>query len=214
MDFVRRSFASKSIKVEVSTVDGFQGREKEVIILSLVRSNQDRELGFVTDFKRLNVAVTRARRLLIIIADSETMEKDELITSLLKHIEENGLLQTAEEYLSETIDKEIEKIEKTSQSKVKPKIRSKAKAKIIKREKTEEAQVPLAMEQKAYETIIKKSSVKLSRKGTELNADMNIKKFNVFQTIATAQSDEGENFFSFSFNLIMTNYHVLHHFLI
>ena len=86
--------------VEVSTVDGFQGREKEVIILSLVRSNLEKELGFVTDFRRLNVAVTRARRLLVVIGNSETVEKNDVIVSLLKHIEENGLLETAEEYLS------------------------------------------------------------------------------------------------------------------
>lgn len=85
--------------MEVNTVDGFQGREKEVIILSLVRSNLEKELGFLTDFRRLNVAVTRARRLLVIIGDSETVEKNDMLTSLLKHVEENGLLKTAQEYL-------------------------------------------------------------------------------------------------------------------
>lgn len=176
--------------MEVSTVDGFQGREKEVIILSLVRSNQDKELGFVTDFRRLNVAVTRARRLLIVIADSETMEKDELITSLLKHIEENGLLQTAEEYISDTIDKEIEKIENKSQKNIKPKIKSKAKAKLIKREKTDKALVPPEIEKKAYEEILRKAKVKIGKKKADLSANLNMKNYNVFESIATAQSDE------------------------
>lgn len=176
--------------MEVSTVDGFQGREKEVIILSLVRSNQDGELGFVTDFRRLNVAVTRAKRLLIVIADSETMEKDELITSLLKHIEENGLLQTAEEYISDTIDKEIEKIENKSKKTVKSKIRSKAKTKLIKREKIDNALVPPEIEKKAYEEILRKAKVKIGKKKTDLSANLNMKNYNVFESIAKTQSDE------------------------
>lgn len=166
-----------------------------MIILSLVRSNQDRELGFVTDFRRLNVAVTRARRLLIVIADSETMEKDELITSLLKHIEENGLLQTAEEYISETIDKEIEKIENKSDKNVKPRIRSKAKAKLIKREKNDNALVPPEIEKKAYEEILRKAKVKIGKKRTEFNANLNTKNYNVFESIASSQSDEEGSYF-------------------
>lgn len=57
----------------VQTVDGFQGREREVIIISLVRSNHRREIGFLADARRLNVAVTRARSHLVIIGDSETV---------------------------------------------------------------------------------------------------------------------------------------------
>lgn len=71
-----------------------------MIILSLVRSNLEKELGFLTDFRRLNVAVTRARRLLVVIGNSETVEKNDMLASLLTHIGENGLLKTAEEYLS------------------------------------------------------------------------------------------------------------------
>lgn len=64
--------------VEISTVDGFQGREKEIIILSLVRSNFEinkAEVGFLSDFRRLNVSITRCKKQLVIVGDMETMER-------------------------------------------------------------------------------------------------------------------------------------------
>ncbi|KAH3684237.1 hypothetical protein WICPIJ_004794 [Wickerhamomyces pijperi] len=62
-------------EVEISTVDGFQGREKEIIILSLVRSNSENEIGFLRDERRLNVAITRAKRQLCIVGDMEVMSQ-------------------------------------------------------------------------------------------------------------------------------------------
>jgi DNA polymerase alpha-associated DNA helicase A len=62
--------------IEISTVDGFQGRENDVIIISLVRSNPKFNIGFLTDYKRLNVAVTRARKLLVIVCDTDTIAGD------------------------------------------------------------------------------------------------------------------------------------------
>ncbi len=59
--------------VEIKTVDGFQGREKEIIIISLVRSNDSGNIGFLSDHRRLNVAITRARRKLIIVGHAPTM---------------------------------------------------------------------------------------------------------------------------------------------
>lgn len=61
--------------LEIGTVDGMQGREKEAIILSLVRSNDKREVGFLKEKRRLNVAMTRPRRHLCVIGDSSTVEK-------------------------------------------------------------------------------------------------------------------------------------------
>jgi superfamily I DNA and/or RNA helicase len=59
--------------VEVSTVDAFQGREAEAVLVSFVRSNPDGALGFVADLRRLTVAITRARRLLWMVGDSATL---------------------------------------------------------------------------------------------------------------------------------------------
>lgn len=59
----------------MSTVDGFQGREKEVIIISMVRSNLHGEVGFLRNERRMNVAVTRARKLCVLIGDVECVSK-------------------------------------------------------------------------------------------------------------------------------------------
>lgn len=59
--------------IEVDSVDGFQGREKEAVLVSLVRSNPDGEIGFLEDIRRMNVAITRARRKLIVVGDSATI---------------------------------------------------------------------------------------------------------------------------------------------
>jgi Superfamily I DNA and RNA helicases and helicase subunits len=71
-------------EIEVATVDGFQGREKEVIILSLVRNNKNKSVGFLKEYKRLNVAVTRAKRALIIICDTKTIGTDPVLKSMLE----------------------------------------------------------------------------------------------------------------------------------
>ncbi|KAJ2757107.1 hypothetical protein H4S06_003208 [Coemansia sp. BCRC 34490] len=75
--------------VEIGSVDGFQGREKEAVVLSLVRSNSDQEIGFLADYRRINVAVTRARRHLCVVADSETVAaRNPFLKSLFRHLED------------------------------------------------------------------------------------------------------------------------------
>jgi ATP-dependent RNA/DNA helicase IGHMBP2 len=77
-------------KFRVSTIDSFQGQEKEHIILSLVRSNTDNEIGFLKDYRRTNVALTRAKQKLFVIGDSATIGADNFYQSFLSYIEANG----------------------------------------------------------------------------------------------------------------------------
>ena len=83
-----------SFDVEVGTVDGFQGREKEAVVICLVRSNGEGEIGFLSDERRMNVALTRARRKLIIIGDSATLGGHEFYQSLLEYFEQQDVYHT------------------------------------------------------------------------------------------------------------------------
>ena len=76
--------------LEIDTVDGFQGREKEAIVLDLVRSNERGELGFLTDTRRMNVALTRARRALVVIGDSATLGNHRYYNDFMEAVEIYG----------------------------------------------------------------------------------------------------------------------------
>jgi len=74
-------------EVEADTVDGFQGRENEVVIISLVRSNTSGEIGFLLDTRRMNVALTRPRRKLIVVGDSSTIGGNSFYERFLQYAE-------------------------------------------------------------------------------------------------------------------------------
>jgi len=74
--------------LEIDTVDGFQGREKEVVIVTMVRSNREGEIGFLRDIRRTNVALTRARRKLIVIGDSATLGGHPFYAAMLRYFEQ------------------------------------------------------------------------------------------------------------------------------
>lgn len=87
-----RSVEGPEVKtgLEIKTVDGYQGREKEVIIISFVRSNERGELGFLEDLRRLNVAITRAKRKLIMIGDSKTLSSNGTYRRLVEYVKKSG----------------------------------------------------------------------------------------------------------------------------
>ena len=76
--------------IEVSTIDAFQGQEADVIILSLVRSNPEGKIGFLSDYRRMNVALTRAKKKLIVIGDSATLANDKFYKQFVEYAEEVG----------------------------------------------------------------------------------------------------------------------------
>ncbi|RKP37806.1 DNA helicase-like protein [Dimargaris cristalligena] len=86
-------------ELEIGSVDGFQGREKEAVVLSLVRSNDEGQVGFLADYRRLNVAITRPRRHLCVVGDSETLSQNNaFLKGLCEWIQDTGDVHCAEIY--------------------------------------------------------------------------------------------------------------------
>lgn len=73
--------------ISVNTVDGFQGQERDVIVISMVRSNDDGQIGFLRDLRRINVAITRARMKLIILGDAPTLTRHPFYRQLWQYID-------------------------------------------------------------------------------------------------------------------------------
>ncbi|MBX9853263.1 MAG: IGHMBP2 family helicase, partial [Cytophagaceae bacterium] len=86
-------------KVSVNTVDGFQGQERDIIYISLVRSNDRAEIGFLNDIRRMNVAITRAKKKLVVIGDSGTLTKHSFYKEFLNYIDSIGAYKSAWEYI-------------------------------------------------------------------------------------------------------------------
>ena len=85
-------------EMRISTIDSFQGQEQHTIILSLVRSNDEGDIGFLKDYRRMNVAITRAKEHLFVIGDSATIGGDAFYHSFLTYIESKGCYRTVWEF--------------------------------------------------------------------------------------------------------------------
>ena len=90
----------RDFSITVNTVDGFQGRERDVVYVSLVRSNDRQEIGFLADYRRMNVALTRARKYLIVIGDSATVGQYPFFAGLLSYVEGAGAYRTGWEFMA------------------------------------------------------------------------------------------------------------------
>ena len=84
----------------INTIDAFQGQERDLIYISLVRSNGKGEIGFLKDYRRMNVAMTRARKKLIVLGDSATIGMDQFYSDFLDYCDKVGEYQTAWEYMA------------------------------------------------------------------------------------------------------------------
>jgi len=86
--------------ISVNSVDAFQGQERDVIFISLTRSNDQTEIGFLSDYRRMNVALTRAKKHLVVIGDSATIGADPFYEKFIEYAETKGKYLSAWEYMS------------------------------------------------------------------------------------------------------------------
>ncbi|XP_005384320.1 PREDICTED: DNA-binding protein SMUBP-2 [Chinchilla lanigera] len=103
VELLRQSLEHKHPELEIKSVDGFQGREKEAVVLSFVRSNRKGEVGFLAEDRRINVAVTRARRHVAVICDSRTVNNHPFLKTLVDYFTKHGEVRTAFEYLDDIV---------------------------------------------------------------------------------------------------------------
>ncbi|MCW3078559.1 MAG: DNA-binding protein [Bacteroidetes bacterium] len=92
--------SEKISEMRVRTIDGFQGEECDIIYISLVRSNPEQQIGFLSDLRRMNVALTRAKKKLVVIGDSATIGSNPFYKSFIEYCEVNGFYRSAWEIIS------------------------------------------------------------------------------------------------------------------
>ncbi len=100
LDGISADYEELHANIGVNTIDSFQGQERDVIYISLVRSNEKGEIGFLSDIRRMNVAITRARKKLVIIGDSATVGQHKFYNEFLDYVNEIGSYRSAFEFMS------------------------------------------------------------------------------------------------------------------
>lgn len=86
-------------RIDINTVDSFQGRERDIIYISLVRSNSEGKIGFLDDIRRMNVAMTRARKKLVIVGDSATISRHPFYAAFLDYVDKHNAYRSAFEFV-------------------------------------------------------------------------------------------------------------------
>ena len=85
--------------LSVNTIDSFQGQERDMVLISMTRSNNEGIIGFLADVRRMNVAITRAKKKLVIVNDSSTIARLPFYADMIKYAESIGGYQSAWEYI-------------------------------------------------------------------------------------------------------------------
>ncbi|MEX6688988.1 AAA domain-containing protein [Danxiaibacter flavus] len=88
-------------KISINTIDSFQGQERDVVYISMTRSNIDGEIGFLSDIRRMNVAMTRAKKKLVIIGDSSTLSQMDFYAGFIEYAEQINAYQSAWEFVED-----------------------------------------------------------------------------------------------------------------
>ena len=86
-------------KISVNTIDSFQGQERDIVYISMTRSNAEGAIGFLADIRRMNVAMTRARKKLVIIGDSATLSRLAFYSDFITYAEKRNAYQSAWEFV-------------------------------------------------------------------------------------------------------------------
>ncbi|KAM8939997.1 DNA-binding protein SMUBP-2 [Pelodytes ibericus] len=109
VNMLRQCLRQRYPDLEIKSVDGFQGREREAVVLSFVRSNTKGEVGFLAEDRRINVAITRARRHVAVICDSHTVSNHKFLKDVVAYFNQHGEVRTAFEYLEDIVPEKYSK---------------------------------------------------------------------------------------------------------
>jgi superfamily I DNA and/or RNA helicase len=90
----------KTLSIDTDTIDAFQGQEADIVYISLVRSNTKNEIGFLSDYRRMNVALTRARKKLVVIGDTATIGGNPFYANFLAYCDKHNAYRSAWEFMA------------------------------------------------------------------------------------------------------------------
>lgn len=93
------SLVQRNEQISINTIDGFQGQERDIVYISLTRSNPDNRIGFLSDIRRMNVAMTRARKKLVVVGDSGTLSQFPFYAGFIAHAERKEGYKSAWEFM-------------------------------------------------------------------------------------------------------------------